>query len=81
VIPKLIINKIKENTTGFECLHGTPYILGAIDGNHVPTIAPKVDPKPYYCQKGFYSTLIQGVRNANCSFWDYDYAWASIIHD
>jgi hypothetical protein len=25
--------------------------------------------------------LIQEVVNANCSFWDYDYGWASSIHD
>jgi hypothetical protein len=57
MIPKLTINKIKETTTGVECLHGTPYILGAINGNHVPIIALKVDPKPYYCRKGFYSKV------------------------
>jgi len=30
----------------------------------------KVDPKSYNCQKGFYSTLIQGIVDAKCSFWD-----------
>jgi len=68
VIPKLIRNKIKEITIGFECLHGNPYILGAINGNYVPIITPKVDPKSYYCQKKFYSTLIQRVTNAKCNF-------------
>ncbi len=81
VIPKLTRNKIKEITIRFKCLHGIPCILGAIDGSHVPIIAPKVDPKSYYCWKGFYSTLIQGGINAKCSFWDYDYGWASNIHD
>jgi hypothetical protein len=41
VIPKLTRNKIKEITTNFECLHGIPYIPCAIDGNHVPIIAPR----------------------------------------
>jgi hypothetical protein len=59
VILKLTRNKIKEITIGFECLHGSPNILGAINGSYVPIIAPKVYPKLYYCQKGFYSTLIQ----------------------
>jgi hypothetical protein len=81
VIPKLTRNKIKEITIGFECLHGSPYILGAINGNYVPIITPKVDPKLYYCRKGFYSTLIQGVINAKCSFQDHDYGWACSIHD
>jgi hypothetical protein len=39
VISKLVKNKIKEITIGFEYLQGIPYILGAIDGNHVPIIA------------------------------------------
>ncbi len=81
VILKLTRNKIKKITIGFECLHEIPYILGAIDGNHVLVIAPKVDPKSYYCQKGFYSTLIQGVIDAKCSFRDYDYGWVGNIHD
>jgi hypothetical protein len=41
VIPKLTRNKIKEITTNFECLHGIPYIPCAIDGSHVPIIAPR----------------------------------------
>jgi hypothetical protein len=68
VRPKLTRNKIKEITIGFECLHGVPYILGAINGSYVPIITPKVDPKSYYYQKGFYSKLIQGVVDAKCSF-------------
>jgi hypothetical protein len=54
VILKLIRNKIKEIIIGFKCLHGIPCILGAINGINVPIIALKVDPKSYYCWKGFY---------------------------
>jgi hypothetical protein len=46
VICKLTRYKIKEITIAFECLHGIPYILGAINNNHVLIIAPKLDPKP-----------------------------------
>jgi hypothetical protein len=41
VISKLTKNKIKEITIGFKCLHGIPYILGAINGSHVPIIAQR----------------------------------------
>ncbi len=51
VIPKSTRNKIKEITIGFKHLHGISYILGAMDGSHAPIIAPKVDPKSYYCWK------------------------------
>ncbi len=63
VIIKLIRDKIKEITSGFESLHGIPYILDTINGSHIPIVAPKVDPKSNYCWKGFYSTLIQGLVN------------------
>jgi retron-type reverse transcriptase len=53
VIPKLTKDKIKKITIGFESLHGIPYILGAINGSHIPIVAPKVDPKPYYYKSGF----------------------------
>jgi hypothetical protein len=53
VIPKLNRDKIKEINVGFESLHGIPYILSAIDGNHIPFVAPKVDPKSYFVKKGF----------------------------
>jgi hypothetical protein len=70
VTPKLIKDKIKKITFSFESLHEIPYILGARDGNHIPIIAPKVNPKSYNCQKRFYSTLIQGIVDTKCSFWD-----------
>jgi hypothetical protein len=56
-------------------------ILCVINGSHVPIIAPTVNPKSYYCQKGLYSTLIQRVIGAKCSFSDYDYGRACSIHD
>ncbi len=66
---KLIRNKILKINVGFESLHGIPYNLNAIDGSHIPIVAPKVDPKSYHCRKRFYSTLIQGIVDAMCSFW------------
>ncbi len=79
--PKLTKDKIKKIIVGFENLHKIPYILGAINGNRIPIVAPKVDPKSYYCRKRFYSTLIQGIVDAKCNFWDYDYGWVKNIHD
>jgi hypothetical protein len=48
VIPKFTKNKIKEIIVSFENLHGIPYILGVINGTHIPIVALKVDPKSYY---------------------------------
>ena len=65
----------------FEALHGIPFILGAIDGSHIPIVALFHDSVSYYCRKGFYSCLLQGVVDAQCKFWDYDFGWAGRIYD
>jgi len=81
IIPKLTRNKIKYISASLSSLHKIPYILNAINRNHIVIIAPKIYPKSYYYCKGFYSTLIQGIVNANCNFWGYDCQWACNIHD
>jgi hypothetical protein len=35
----------------------------------------------YYYWKGFYSIILQGVVDADCKFWDYDFGWAGSCHD
>ena len=65
----------------FEALHGIPLIIGTIDGSHIPIIAPIHDPVSYYCRKGFYSCLLQGIVDLKCKFWDYDFGWCGRIHD
>ncbi len=71
VIPKLTRNKIKEITIDFESLHGIPYILGAIDGNHIPIVAPKVDPKSHYSQKNVLLHINSRNCKFKCNFWNY----------
>ena len=72
---------MKKVTAEFEALDGIPLIIGAIDGSHIPIIAPSNDPVSYYCGKGFYSYLIQGVVDSKCKFWDYDFGWCGRIRD
>jgi hypothetical protein len=64
VIEPLTRERIISISQEFERLRGISYIIGAIDGNHIPIIAPSKDPVPYYCRKGFHSALLQGVVNA-----------------
>ena len=78
VFPKPTLARMKEIACAFEALH---CILGATDGNHMPTLAPSHDPVAYYNRKGFYSCLLQGVVDADCKFWDYDFGWAGRIQD
>ena len=72
---------MKKIATEFEALHGILLIIGAIDGSHIFIIAPIHDPVLYYCWKGFYSCLLQGVVDSKCKFWDYDFGWCGRIHD
>lgn len=30
-----------------------PYIIGAVNGSHVPIIAPMIEPASYYCRNRF----------------------------
>lgn len=56
-------------------------MIGTVDRSHIPIIAPPLDPTSYYCRKGYYSALFQGVVDARCRFWDYDFGWAGRCHD
>ena len=78
VIPKLTLSRTAKINADFEIFHGIPLVFGA---SYISSIAPKVDPKSYYCFKGFYSTFIQGIVDAKCMFWSFDYGWIGSIHD
>ena len=65
----------------FEALHGIPHIIGAIDGSHIPILAPVIGGEDYYCRKSFHSALLQGIVDTKCVFWDYEFGWAGSMHD
>jgi hypothetical protein len=44
-----------------------------VDASHIPIIAPLIDSTSYYCWKGFSLVLLQGVVDAKCKFWYYDF--------
>lgn len=65
----------------FQALHGIPYIVGAIDGSHIPILAPLIGGEDYYCRKSFHSALLQGIVDVHCKFWDFEFGWAGSLHD
>lgn len=65
----------------FQNLHNIPYVVGAVDGSHIPIVAPRLHAADYYNRKGFHSVLLQGVVSSKCIFWDYDIGWAGSMHD
>ncbi len=52
---------MKQISKDFEALHNIPFILGAINGNHIPIIASSYDFVAYYYRKRYYSYLLQGL--------------------
>ena len=81
VFKRLTLVWMKKIAAEFEALHGIPLIIEAIDGSHIPIIAPIHDLVSYYCQKEFYSYLLQEVVDSKCKFWDYGFGWCRRIHD
>jgi hypothetical protein len=65
----------------FQDIHGIPYVVGAVDGSHIPIVAPRLHAADYYNRKGFHSVLLQGVVTSKCLFWDFDIGWAGSMHD
>ena len=52
----------------FQDIHGIPYVVGAVDGSHIPIVAPHLHAVDYYNRKGFHSVLLQGVVSSKCIF-------------
>ena len=48
------------NNDGFERKWGLPRCAGAIDGTHIPIIAPQENHTNYFNHKGWYSIVMQG---------------------
>ncbi|MCO5581428.1 hypothetical protein L7F22_035312 [Adiantum nelumboides] len=68
-------------TQAFEALRGILFVIGAVDGLHIPIIAPRVFHADYYNRKGFHSILLQMAVTSDCRVWDYDVDWTGAIHD
>ena len=62
-------------------MHKIPYIIGAIDGSYIFVLAPIIGGEDYYCRKSFHSTILQEIVGSDCMFWDYEFEWASGLHD
>jgi len=56
-------------------------VVGAIDGSHIPIIAPKNNPNYYYNRKQFHSIVLQGVADAEGRFIYISTGYARSIHD
>jgi hypothetical protein len=49
LVIEILTSIIRRMAYEFEELQGTPYIFGAVNGNHILIIAPLTNPTSYYC--------------------------------
>ena len=66
---------------GFEHQWGFPQCFGAIDGSHIPIIAPKDSHADYYNRKGFYSIVLQALVDHQYRFLNVYTGWPGSVHD
>ena len=66
---------------GFLSKWGFPQCMGAVDGSHIPIIAPHTDPLDYYNRKGFHSVVLQAVVDHEYKFLNIFVGWPGSCHD
>ena len=54
---------------------------GAIDGTHIPIIAPTESRTVYVNRKGFHSVIVQAVVDSNYLFRDVVVGWPGSVHN
>ena len=60
---------------------GFPMCCGAIDGTHIPIIAPTENHADYVNRKGYHSIVMQAVVDSNYLFRDIVVGWPGSVHD
>ncbi|KAL1250552.1 hypothetical protein QQF64_018348 [Cirrhinus molitorella] len=73
--------KFKEMTTDIENRWGLPNCIGAIDGSHIPIIAPEEYHCDYFNRKGWHSIILQGVVDGKGLFWNVFTGLPGSLHD
>lgn len=65
----------------YERRWGFPMCAGAIDGTHIPIIAPSINHTEYVNRKGCNSTVMQAVVDCNYLYRDVVIGWPGSVHD
>ena len=65
----------------FEQRWGVPQCIGALDGSHIPILAPEVYHCDYYNLKGWLSIILQAVVGGRGQFWNLSVGYPGSVHD
>ena len=74
-------NELSDVVRHFEVKWGFPQCFGALDGSHIPIVAPDESPKDYYNRKGWFSINIQALVDSRYRFMDLVVGWPGSVHD
>ena len=72
---------LRQVIDGYEQKWGFPMCAGAIDGTHIPIIAPSESRVEYVNRKGFHSIIMQACVDCNYLFRDVVVGWPGSVHD
>ena len=79
---KIPVGKHSDDiVVGFVKKWGFLQCAGAIDGSHIPIIAPIHCPKDYFNKKCFHSIILQGLVDHEYRFLDINVGWPGSVHD
>ena len=73
--------KLAEMATFFNNRWRAPQCVGAIDGTHIPIVAPLQFPRDYHNRKSFHSIILQAVVDGKGLFWDVCVGYPGSVHD
>ena len=74
-------DEIQDIVDVFEHKWGYPQCGGAIDGSHIPIIAPQQFHTDFFNRKGWHSIILQGVVDGKYRFMDITVGWPGSVHD
>ncbi|XP_033985671.1 protein ANTAGONIST OF LIKE HETEROCHROMATIN PROTEIN 1-like [Trematomus bernacchii] len=85
LVPELIRSpdreKFAEMAAYTENRWGLPQCVGAIDGSHIPILAPQEYHCDYFNRKGWHSIILQGVVDGKGHFWNVFAGMPGSMHD
>uniref|UniRef100_A0A8C8RPP7 DDE Tnp4 domain-containing protein n=1 Tax=Pelusios castaneus TaxID=367368 RepID=A0A8C8RPP7_9SAUR len=74
------LGNVSEIVDGFDAM-GFPNCGGAIDGTHIPILAPDHLATEYINRKGYFSMVLQALVDHRGRFTDINAGWSGKVHD
>jgi len=74
--------KVVANIQKFQMIAGMPGVIGCVDGSHIPIRGPGGNAAELYrCRKGYFSSNLQGICDADLKFMNTIASWPGTVHN